>query len=798
MKTILIALISLVASAGTSHAATPEKVPILIHKYCVHCHGEEDQSGDIRLDHLASADAELLTSIYQQLSSRVMPPDNESQPTAEERNRMAGHFLELAQQSTSVSTAGLRRLNKREYNQTLRDLLGLDEGIFEPGRFVYGQEIEAGFDTEARELVISNELLLEYMNAAQESLRQALFTSSATMPESNVINIKTKKMKGGSSRYETKSKDSYIFRVGGNNKIASGEPNKLLRIPGRYRITVTASAIDENEYPVKFTPINEAPTLAIGVVPGNRSGISELGKTVASYPLAYNREQTFQVETFIDRDYYPYLRFANGPGKPITQIRSGIRRRKLPKSAMNKPFRGPGIKITQFQIEGPYYDSWPPKPIRVTYSSDSMPNLSDATARAYLLGRFATRAFRRRVSRKEIEPWYAYSQKQYDATGDWREAVVKTMTGMLTSPDFLYLLEEEGQLSAFPLASRLSYFFWSSMPDHELFLAANSGKLSDPAELRAQVVRLIQDPRSDRLCESFVDQWLSLDKLGTMPPDSKSREFREYNASLEQSMRNETRQFFRYIFRQNRSVGDFIDCNYAIVNSRLAKLYGIPFEADKAFDFDRNLAPDKAFDSEKTWALAKLPPTARRGGLLGQASVLTLTSNGVETSPVTRGVWVLSEMLGTPPPPPPEEVPALVPDLNGANSVRELLEKHRSDSACMECHRRMDPLGFALESYDPIGRLRTRYSKRQKVDTTGTFMRQDFKNIEELKEILSSDLRPFARNLVVRIAEYAKGRRLVATDYTTVESILDRTEKDRFRLKSLVAYIATSDLMTNK
>ena len=276
---------------------------------------------------------------------------------------------------------------------------------------------------------------------------------------------------------------------------------------------------------------------------------------------------------------------------------------------------------------------------------------------------------------------------------------------------------------------------------------------------------------------------MALDTLGSMPPDKKL--FSEYNSDLESAMRSETLQFFRHVFQENRSVEDFIDSDYTFLNSKLANLYKVPFKAQ-----------GKTNKGEVVFA--KLPRNSGRGGILGHASMLTLTSNGVETSPVERGVWVLEHFMGTPPPPPPEEVPALVPDQNGAQSVRQLLEKHRSDSACMKCHRRIDPIGFALESYDPIGRFRTKYSKRQKVSTQGRFNGQKFDNVVGLKKILSKDVRPFARNLIVRIAEYAKGRKLVAADYPTVEAILDSTEKKNYRLQDIIYQIATSDLMTRK
>lgn len=781
MKFLLHIVIIACCAATPAGAQEHSNANALLQKYCVRCHNADESEGDVCLDKLAKDDFALFGKIYEQLSSRQMPPDDESQPTSDERERLATEFLEIAKKSTVPETAALRRLNKREYSNTVRDLLGLRDGIFDPGKFIYKDEVSEGFDTEGHSLVTSNELLLEYLQAAQLSLRQALFTLEPKEPKPNVIQVNTAKMTGGTRRYETKSREAYIFRVG-KSKIHGSGPSLLMNTPGRYRITVTASAIDKDRYPVPFAPVNADPILGIGVVSGNRSSTSEFDGQEERFPLKYGQERTIQLERWIDQGFHPYLQFTNGPAKPITQIRANLRRKKITKKDASGPFVGPGIRVTEFKIEGPLYETWPPESVCTTIGSSTIPDLRDANARLFLLGRFAKRTFRRKITRDEMSLWVKYLNSKYALTRDWRVALIETMTAMMASPDFLYLREEDRELDSFQLASRLSYFFWSTMPDRELFSLAGTGKLRDPKVLQKQVTRLIQDPRSQRFTNSFPDQWLALDTLGTMPPDSKL--FRFYNASLESAMRQETRQLFRHVMQENRSVRDFIDSDYTFLNRQLASLYDIPFPGGDA--------------SGGQLVLTKLPKESPRGGILGHASVLTLTSNGVETSPVVRGVWVLDHFLGTPPPPPPKEVPALVPDLNGAQTVRQMLEKHRSDTACMNCHRRMDPLGFALESFDPVGRFRTKYSKRQKVSTEGRFMGRKFDNIDGLKQILSRDIRPFARNLIVRIAEYAKGRKLVAADYPTVESILKTTEREGFKLKSIVFQIAVSDLMTRK
>lgn len=769
-----------------------ESIQPIVNSYCVRCHGPAAQKGDVRLDRLDSLDAQTFQTIYEQLADGLMPPDDQRQPSALIRKQLMQHTLDRAKKGASVSAPGLRRLNKREYGNTVRDLLGLKKGIFDPSEYIYGDEIDEGFDTDAGSLVISNELLLEYMSAAEKSLRHALFTSSKTRLQPRVTKVNIGRMKGvGGGRYISSSKQHTICRCGGKAMVYDGLPSRTIMVPGRYRITVTAAAIDRDTYPIRLAPQKGPLVMGFGVKQDVGSSVSSQPRVLKTFELQDNKDQTFTFDTWIDRDHYPYFSFANGPGKPITQIRSNVRRRKLDASELKKGYRGPGIRISKFQIEGPFIDEWPPESISTTFDSKTIPDLSSTAVRNEVVLRFAQRAFRRSVSKAEVAPYLAYLNKQFtrlnakqtnSADTNWHEATVKTFAAMMSSVDFLYIREGQGELDSYALANRLSYFLWSTMPDDELFQLAKSGQLKKASVLRQQVNRLLNDDRSTRFCNSFADQWLSLDELGSMPPDVKSREFKDYfKDKLESAMLQETRLFFRHVLQDNKSVRDFIDSDYSFINPGLARLYNVPFKRG-----------DQGFER------VTFSANAKRGGLLGHASVLTLSANGVETSPVERGVWVLSDLLGTPPPPPPKEVPALTPDLNGAETVRDLLEKHRSDKACMECHRRMDPLGFALEAYDPIGRFRTRYSKSQKVSTQGNFLGKDFADVDQLKRILASEIQPFARNLVVRITEYAKGRKLNAADYSTVESILAEAEESNFRLQDLVIMIATSDLMTNR
>ncbi|MBC8326154.1 MAG: DUF1592 domain-containing protein [Verrucomicrobia subdivision 3 bacterium] len=751
--------------------------------HCLKCHGPDKQKGDVRLDRFEAIDPELWLRVSEQLSLREMPPEDEPQPSDPARAAFTALALSKAAKDKPTRASGLRRLNKREYSNTLRDLLGLRNGTFDPAEYVYDDEIDHGFDTEAEQLVISNELLIEYMAAARKSLQYALFSPGATKPSPQTIQVPLHRVTGTSSRYINTAKNYAIGRSGGKAKLFDGSPSRVPAYPGRYQLTVTASAVDRKFYPIPFTPEQGPILMGFGVMQEVSDSLSAQGTLHRTFELKDDKAQTFRFNSWIDRNHFPYLTFKNGSSKPITQIRSNIRRKNLPPSALKQPYRGPGIKITRFTIEGPFYDEWPPPSFRATYDAETVPDLSQATEREQLIMRFAKRAFRRPVTQAEIRPYLDFLEKEHRARHDWHEALIETLSAILSSIDFLYIHDagNAATLSAHGLANRLSYFLWSSMPDAQLMALADSGELLKPAVLQKQVQRLLADPRAIEFSRSFADQWLALDTLGTMPPDVKNPQYRSYfRNNLEAAMKEETRAFFHHVLRENRSIADFIDSDYSFLNKSLAQLYDIPFAGGAQL------------------VRTPFPPNTPRGGLLGHGSILTLTSNGVETSPVVRGHWVLAEMLGTPPPPAPKEVPALVPDLNGATTVREQLAKHRTNAACVECHRKMDPIGMSLEAYDPIGRLRVRYENKQPVTTYGTFKGTDIEGVQDLKRILLQDLRPFAYNLTVRLAEYAKGRQLDAADFVVVNKIVDQAADHRHPLRHLVEAIATGDLLRQR
>ena len=373
--------------------------------------------------------------------------------------------------------------------------------------------------------------------------------------------------------------------------------------------------------------------------------------------------------------------------------------------------------------------------------------------------------------------------KAQSGTSDF-EALKIGFRAILCSPDFLYLQEAEGRLDAYALASRLSYFLWSTQPDEQLMALAASGELIEPDILREQTLRLLRDERSTAFTEQFTARWLELYKIGTMPPSDK--DFKSYYVDgLEQSMKRETQTFFRHILQNDLPINTFLDSDFTFVDGGLARLYGI--EGIHGPDFQK----------------VSLKSDARRGGLLGQASVLTASANGIDTSPVIRGIWILENILGSPPSPPPPDVEPLEPDIRGASTIREQLDKHRKVETCYECHRKIDPLGFALENYDPIGGWREHYSrgnaKGPLIDASGQLPNGDgFAGIEELKEALASREEQFARCLTEKLLAYSMGRTLEYTDRPEIDQIVHDLEQAGSGLRDLVLLVAQSEAFLTK
>jgi hypothetical protein len=622
--------------------------------------------------------------------------------------------------------------------------------------------------------------------------------------------------------------------------------------PGRYRIRVHAEAkfrTADMRLPTKF-PLGpegeweDGKPLRLQVVSGSLRGIDytkpenegparfiathqqQAERELGHWDLPDDESVWLECEAWLDAGEYPRFVFPNGVNPGNYRINHYFHENRfalLDKEALarfeDNVERGggftipmwvetPRIRVMQVAIEGPLEPEWPPRSHRAIFGAE--PYRSDRAEE--VLHAFATKAWRRPVDKKEIAPLVALLRSAEAAGEPAEAAITRGLTGVLCSPPFLYREEQGPRLNDHELAARLSYFLAVSQPDDRLRQFATEGRLTDPAVRRAEAERLLTATTSDRFIDAFLDGWLALWKLGSMAPDrAKFRAY--YDDALEPAMRQETRLVFKQLLATNGPAVALLDGDETIMNAGLARLYGIPaatFEAALGKPVEglsaTDLTPDAAGTApsrsrQQTGFAAVSLPDHRRGGLLGQASILTLTANGVDTSPVIRGAWVLENILGTPPPPPPPNVPVIEPDIRGATTIRERLEKHRAVAACATCHALIDPPGFALESFDAIGRWRDAYTDSEKkppVDPSGELSGASFKNVMELKRLLVERPERFARCVVEKLLVMALGRELDVADRPAIRQILARAAPDGYRLQDLIVLCCESELFAWK
>jgi hypothetical protein len=488
-------------------------------------------------------------------------------------------------------------------------------------------------------------------------------------------------------------------------------------------------------------------------------------------------------------------------------------------------YTGPGLVIQWVEIEGPLLASWPPMSHQRIFGDLKqavVPSPSDAKRLEVvspqpmedaerILRDFARRAFRRAVTDADIQPYLARVKSKLEQNYTFEQAMRVGLRGVLISPDFLFLREKTANhgvvqqdpsskptaLDDYALASRLSYFLWSSMPDETLLKLAEEHKLREPDVLRQQVGRMLDDARAQAFTKNFTGQWLSLRAIDATAPDPKL--YPEYDDILKTAMVKETTLFFDEVLKNDLSLTNFVASDFTFLNARLAKHYGIP-------------------DVEGTeMRKVTLPPGTHRGGVLTMGSVMKVTANGTTTSPVLRGAWVLDRILGTPPPKPPADVEAIEPDIRGATTIREQLAKHRKDATCASCHTKIDPPGFALESFDVIGGWRDHYrsvGNGEPREVNGKRVRfwpgpevdpgdvlpdgRQFHDIDEFKNLLLENKDQLARGLTEKLVAYSTGAAPAAADKPAVETIVANIRNKNYGFRSLIQEIVQSPLFQSK
>lgn len=722
-----------------------------LQEYCIRCHGKDKQEGGVGLhkfttERAVRSDRGTWESVSEMVEFGAMPPDEARQPTEAERSFLVGWIdYALNRDLRSRRDPGrvtLRRLNRAEYDNTIRDLTGLDLHLSEE---FPSDDVGEGFDNIGDVLSLPPLLFEKYMDAAESVARQAILD-----------------VRGRAATIRKEGEQ--LSGIGSASLTGYG----VFGLPSSGMVSGEFSVPSDGEYLLRL----EA---------GARQAGPELAK--AELNLDGKRVGVIDVEATPDRMEFYELETALGAGDH--RVSATFINDYYKPDAPDPKDRDRNLYIRALEVVGPI-DIPPdrlPKSHRLIMISHPDSEKTPRAAAAEILERFVSRAFRRPVSQEELAGIVALAVQAMDNGATFEGGIQVALTATLVSPHFLFRVEmdpdpdnpeRQRPLNSYELASRLSYFLWSSMPDEELFELAESGALLSEDVLVQQVHRMIQDQKADALVQNFGDQWLNLRILDDVTPDPE--QFGAFDESLREEMREETRLFFGEVMRSDRSVMDFLVGDFTFLNEELAKHYGIDGVQGKDF------------------RLVDLQGQPRRG-LLTHGSILTLTSQPTRTSAVKRGKWILENVLGTPPPEPPGNVPPLEATQASAPnlSLREQLELHRKDPVCASCHNLMDDLGFGFENFDAIGRWRTK-DGRFPVDASGQLPTgEKFTGAVELVSILGNRQEQFVGMLSRKLMTYGLGRGLQPYDERAIDTIVERSRDSGYRFSSLVAGVVTSE-----
>lgn len=752
--------------ASTARAADEDffkaRLEPFLTKHCVDCHSGDEPAAKLKLDafkDVASVRGDQKTwgKVVEYLEAGIMPPEEQTQPAADEVLAVTSW---VSSQLATLGDSGrrnpgrvtIRRLNRVEYANTVRDLIGVD---FKPADDFPSDDVGYGFDNIGDVLTLPPILMEKYLAAAEKIATQAIVANRATEP--------------------------VTARFAANKLRSSLDPPTAETTGSLYsngQVSIDYAFPADGDYVLRARAFGE-----------------QAGRDACRMALVIDDKKAAEVDVpaTAEKPAVYEGRVAVKAGK--RRIAAEFLNDYYDPTAKDPAERDRNLFVDYLEIEGPldHTQSLPDthkqiifrEPPEDTKGKPADPKLVAECARE-ILTRFATRAYRRPATSAEVDRLLRVFDvgrqlnEQGQAQATFAAGIQLAVQAILVSPHFLFRVELDSghdanspvqKLNDWQLASRLSYFLWSSMPDDELFRLAAAGELGKPEVLDGQTRRMLADKKSQALVENFAGQWLQIRNLSIVSPDRT--QFKSFGEHLRKAMLKETELFFESVVREDRSVLDLIDADYTFLNEDLAFLYGI--EGVEGNDFRRVQLKDK-----------------RRGGILTQASILTITSNPTRTSPVKRGKWIMEQLLGTPPPPPPPGVPELEQtELKG--TLRQKMEQHRANAACAVCHNRMDPLGFAFENFDAIGRWRDRDDEAE-IDPSGTLPGgKKFSGAAELRTILRSQPDRFARNLARKMLTYAIGRGLEPYDNQAIGEIATRMAADDYKCSSLVLAVVNSE-----
>lgn len=796
-------LLSLIATLSLASVAIgDDSVGKQLANYCYDCHSGSSPDGGLDIQALPQdlsddASQAMWERVYDRIATREMPPVDYEGLRQDDYDAITTQLAaRLSEAHRKTKGTVLRRLNRREYTNSLNDIFGthLDLASLLPAD---GRSHE--FDTIGSALSISMSQLEQYI-ASVEKVLDASIVNSLGPVESKTITTgfaQTREAEKFIGDVWKKLEDGSVvqFRSG-------GYPSGMIR---------TASATTDGYYKIRVTGYAYQSTKPITFAIGATTFQRGLPRPTFVYEsFAPGKPQTVELMAWL-------------PSRYMLEITPwGIRDENYElKDGGIKDYTGPGLAIKEVQLEGPIVEKWPSRghdllfdglsrrekePTNKSQRSKSWyvpefelssDNLNAAIAQT--LRRVASSAFRRNVDAGEVQEYLTLFHNQM-SQGDKPETAYRTaVTAIFCSPDFLYLHEPAGRLDDFALASRLSYMLHRTSPGEGLLQLASRGELSASTELAEQASRMIASPMFERFVDDFTNSWLNLREINFTTPDKTL--FPEFDAFLQFSMLAETRAYFRKLIEENRPIGEIVESDFAMLNNRLAELYGIP-----------------GVEGPEIRAVP-LPPDSVRGGFLSQAAILKVSANGNNTSPVVRGVFVSERFLGYYPPPPPAGVNGVEPDVRGTSTLRELLAAHRDSDSCRNCHAKIDPPGFALESFNPIGGWRdrfrslgggepvkrrvdrrpVRYKLGPEVDASGELPTgETFENFRQFRHTLAQNRQVLCTAFVTKLLMFGTGREMGFSDRAEIAALVEQAEESGYGMRDILLQTIQSPTFRTK
>ncbi|MEP6917570.1 MAG: DUF1592 domain-containing protein [Acidobacteriota bacterium] len=754
-------------------SATAAPQLALVDEYCLSCHDVDHKKGGFELESVVADDVdrhpEVWEKVVRKLRARQMPPVGKERPDDAGYDAVIGSLERSLDHAASAHprpgrTATLRRLTRTEYQNAVRDLLAVD---VEVAALLPPDESSYGFDN-VTVGDLSPTLLDRYVSAAEKISRLAVGLSSRS-PGGDTIRVPA-------DLTQEEHLDGLPIGTRGGAVVPYTFP-----LDGEYEIQIRLTR-DRDEHveglsePHDLELLLDRARVQLFTV---KPPVREAGVAESEQPSHEKVDQQLKMRVPVQAG--PHLIGVAFPKKPSVLLETP----RQPYQTHFNSYRHPRIQPAIYSVSivgpyGPHVHGDSPSRRRIFGNTVPGPGQEDRSARG-ILAALMRRAYRRPVTDADLRgPLDLYRQAR--AEGGFDAGIGMALSAVLVSPEFLFKVEQDPRgvppktpyrISDLDLASRLSFFLWSSIPDDELLAAAAAGTLHQPAVLEAQARRMLADPKSRALVTNFASQWLHLRNLDSITPDM--RLFPDFDDNLRQSFRQETELFVESILREDRSVLDLLHANYTFLNERLAKHYGIPHVYGSRF---RRITLDDA-----SW----------RGGLLRQGSFLTVTSYATRTSPVLRGKFILDNLLGVPPPPPLPDVPALKDNtVDGSLSVRERLAEHRRDATCAGCHNLMDPLGLSLEKFDAVGRRRTAESGRT-IDASGGFPDgSSFADVQGLESALLRRPELFVGTFAEKLMTYALGRGVEYYDAPTTRAIVRESRPENFRISTIILGVVKS------